>query len=95
MTTRYTRKALVSLVDYANETLPPIEGYKFHPYGDAFGNAVRLKKVDTGGERELYCGRYTPRIAAEKFITWLFSSTCPREYAFDVYDYAYNQGIRL
>lgn len=61
MTTRYTRKALQALVNYANETVPPCDG---------LGCAVR-------------------------FINWLLSSTCPLEVAFDVYDFAYSQGIRL
>ena len=42
-----------------------------------------------------YTGVHTPREAAELFVSWLLSSTCPREAAFDVYDFAYSQGIRL
>ena len=36
MTTRYTRKALQALVNYANETVPPCDG---------LGYAVRLTPV--------------------------------------------------
>ena len=39
--------------------------------------------------------RFTPREAAERFISWLLGSTCAREAAFSVYDFAYEQGIRL
>lgn len=39
---------------------------------------------------------FTPRAKLPSvFVNWLLSSTCPREAAFDVYDFAYSQGIRL
>ena len=96
MTTRYTRKALQALVNYANETVPPCDGCHFKVYADGLGCAVRFTLVSgEAWQREIYTGRYTPREAAEKFINWLLSSTCPREAAFDVYDFAYSQGIRL
>ena len=96
MSTRYTRKALQALVNYANETVPPCDGCHFKVYADGLGCAVRFTPVSgESWQREIYTGRYTPREAAEKFINWLLSSTCPLEAAFDVYDFAYSQGIRL
>ena len=96
MTTRYTRKALKNLVDYANKTVPPCNGCKFKMYADGVGCAVRFTPVSGDSwQREIYAGRHTPREAAELFVNWLLSSTCSREAAFDVYDFAYSQGIRL
>lgn len=96
MTTRYTRKALQALVNYANETVPPCDGCHFKMYADGLGCAVRFTPVSGGSwQREIYTGVHTPREAAELFVSWLLSSTCQREAAFDVYDYAYSQGIRL
>lgn len=96
MTTRYTRKALQALVNYANETVPPRGGCKFKMYADGIGCAVRLTPVSgESWQREIYSGRYTPRKAAERFVNWLLSSTCPREAAFDVCEFAYSQGIIL
>ena len=96
MSTRYTRKALQDLANYANEIVPPCDGCKFKVYADGVGCAVRLTPVSgESWQREIYSGRYTPREAAERFISWLLGSTCAREAAFSVYDFAYEQGIRL
>lgn len=96
MTTRYTRKALQDLVKYANEIVPPCDGCQFKAYADGLGCAVRFTPVSgETWQREIYIGRYTPREAAAKFVKWLLLSTCPREAAFSVYDFAYQQGIRL
>ena len=96
MTTRYTRKALQDLVNYANENVPPCDGCSFKMYADGLGCAVRFTPVSGGTwQREIYNGVYTPREAATRFVSWLLSSTCPHEAAFDVYDFAYSQGIRL
>lgn len=96
MSTRYTRKSLESLVNYANTVVPPCDGCKFKWYGDGVGYAVRFTPVSgESWQREIYDGRYTPRVAAEKFVSWLLESSCPREAAFNVFDYAYDQGIRL
>lgn len=60
MTTRYTRKALQDLVNYANETVPPCEGCKFKMYADGVGCAVRFTPVSGGSwQREIYAGRHT------------------------------------
>ena len=96
MTTRYTRKDLQNLVNYANETVPPCNGCNFKLYADGIGCAVRFTPVNgETWQREIYGGRHTPREAATLFVNWLLSSTCPREAAFNVYDFAYSQGIRL
>lgn len=96
MTTRYTRKSLESLVNHANEIVPPCDGCLFKVYVDGIGCAVRFTPVSgENWQREIYTGRFTPREAAERFVSWLLSSSCPREAAFSVWDYAYEQGIRL
>ena len=96
MTTRYTRKAQQNLVNYANETVPPCNGCHFKMYADGLGCAVRFTPVSGDSwQREIYSGVYTPREAAERFVSWLLDSTCQREAAFNVYDFAYSQGIRL
>lgn len=65
-------------------------------YADGLGCAVRLTPVSgESWQREIYGSHYTPREAAERFISWLLSSTCPREAAFNVYDFAYSKGVRM
>lgn len=96
MSTRYTRKALETLVNYENEVVPPCDGCVFKMYADGVGCAVRFTPVSGASwQREIYDGRYTPRVAAEKFVSWLLSSSCPHEFAFAVWEFAYEQGIRF
>ncbi len=96
MTTRYTRKSLESLVNYANIVVPPCDGCHFKMYTDGLGCAVRFTPVSgESWQREIYVGRFTPREAAERFVSWLISSSCPQEAAYSVLSYAYEQGIRL
>lgn len=96
MTTRYTRKSLAALVNHANEVVPPCDGCRFKMYADGVGCAVRFTPISgESWQREIYDGRFTPREAAERFVSWLILSSCPREAAFSVWDYAYEQGIRL
>lgn len=45
MTTRYTRKSLESLVNYANIVVPPCDGCRFKLYADGVGCAVRFTPV--------------------------------------------------
>ena len=62
MTTRYTRKALQNLVNYANETVPPCNGCNFKMYADGVGCAVRFTPVSgESWQREIYAGRHTAR----------------------------------
>lgn len=92
----YTITNLRNLVDYANETLTPIEGYQFTVYKDGCGCSVRLRaNPPESYESELYVGRFSARKAAEKFIIWLMNSTANRDEMWDVYDFAYDDGIRL
>ena len=91
---RYTRKSLEALVDYANQVVPPCDGCKFTVYADGLGCAVRHTPISGGSwQRELYTGRFTPREAAIKFRAWLLDSTCPREAAWAVADFAAAQGV--
>lgn len=91
---RYTRKSLEALVDYANQVVPPCDGCMFIVYADGLGCAVRQTPISVESwQRELYVGRFTPREAASKFLAWLLGSTCPREVAWAVADFAAAQGV--
>lgn len=101
MSIRYTRKSLEALVNYANIVVPPCDGCKFKMYANAAGCDVYFTPVSGGSWlREIHYGRIpygedTPRGAAERFVYWLLTSSCPRDAAHDVCSFAYAQGIRL
>lgn len=95
MTTRYTRKSLESLVNYANIVVPPCDGCRFKLYADGVGCAVRFTPVSGESWQRDTMDVFTPREAAERFVSWLISSSCPQEDAHSVLSYAYAQGIRL
>lgn len=95
MSTRYTCRSLQNLVEKANEVLPNIEGKHFAIDACYGGYKVCLCHDDCGAMADLYCKRGNPRYAATEFMNWLFDSSCPREPLFDLWDYAYEQGIRL
>jgi hypothetical protein len=57
MSTRYTRKALQELVNYANETVPPCDG---------LGCAVRFTPVSgESWQREIYWPLHSARSGGE------------------------------
>lgn len=67
MSTRYTRKSLEYLVNYANETVPPCNGCHFKCTLTALAARFVSLPYPVARGSVKYNGVYTPREAAERF----------------------------
>lgn len=90
---RFTAKSLHTLLSYANSIGAVPDGFKWHDYQAYGGHEVVLKNIKGTWVKDFYFRRGTPRHAATEWLLWMSDNMVGSFH--DVYDEAYDMGIRL